>query len=89
MSYYISKGDIQNFRNYLTQEEKSKGTIGKYLHDVAVFTGWLAGRELSREYVAGWKESLILANYAPVTIASVRRKAEKRLPLYLKKSTII
>ena len=71
MSYYISKGDIQNFRNYLTQEEKSKGTIGKYLHDVAVFTGWLAGRELSREYVAGWKESLILANYAPVTINSM------------------
>ena len=71
MSYYISKGDIQNFRNYLTQEGKSKGTIGKYLHDVAVFTGWLAGRELSREYVAGWKESLILANYAPVTINSM------------------
>lgn len=71
MSYYISKEDIRNFRHYLTGEEKSDGTIGKYLRDISALARWLAGRELSRENLAGWKESLIEAGYAPVTINSM------------------
>lgn len=52
----------------LRQEERSAATVEKYLRDVRAFAAWLAGRSVTKETAAGWKEHLIGAGYAPVTV---------------------
>ena len=71
MGYYMKKDDIEKFAKYLAEDEKSKGTIQKYLHDISTFTEWLGSRELNKEHTVEWKESLISAGYASVTINSM------------------
>ena len=67
----MKKDDIEKFAKYLAEDEKSKGTIQKYLHDISTFTEWLGSRELNKEHTVEWKESLISAGYASVTINSM------------------
>lgn len=71
MGYQIMAVQIESFREYLVHEERSSGTIKKYMHDIEAFTGWLKGREVSRETAAGWKEYLIETGYAAVTVNSM------------------
>ena len=59
------------FARKLREEERSPGTIEKYLRDVGAFLGWLAGAPVSREAAAGWKAHLVAAGYAPVTVNSM------------------
>lgn len=51
---------LRKFENQLRCEEKSAATMEKYLLAVRQFAAWLGGRELSREAVAEWRESLLL-----------------------------
>ncbi len=67
----ISQQDLNAFWVHLTQEERSPGTISKYLHDAAEFAAWLGRRELDRKRAAGWREHLLQAGYAPATINSM------------------
>lgn len=67
----IRSEQIQNFEHYLKQEERSAGTIEKYLRDVRLFDAWREGRSLSRETVVEWKTYLVSEGYAPVTINSM------------------
>lgn len=62
---------INAFGRYLLAEERSAGTIEKYLRDVQAFAAWLDGRAVTREMAAGWKEHLLDMHYAPVTINSM------------------
>ena len=59
---------ITAFERYLRTEERSSGTIEKYLRDVRAFAVWLNGRIVTKETAAGWKEHLLDRHYAPVTI---------------------
>ena len=61
---------ITAFERYLRTEERSSGTIEKYLRDVRAFAVWLNGRIVTKE-AAGWKEHLLDRHYAPVTINSM------------------
>ena len=61
---------ITAFERYLRTEERSSGTIEKYLRDVRAFAVWLNGRIVTKE-TAGWKEHLLDRHYAPVTINSM------------------
>lgn len=65
------KSKLTAFAGYLKHEERSPGTIEKYLRDAAAFSDWLGQRELSRETAAGWRDSLLNEGYAPVTINSM------------------
>lgn len=69
--YNLTSERITAYDLYLKAEERSPGTIGKYLRDVRAFARWLAGRTVTKEAVAGWKAHLQEANYAPVTINSM------------------
>jgi len=40
-------------------EEKSVNTIEKYLRDVCVFAGFLAGQEVTKEIVISYKQKLV------------------------------
>lgn len=68
---YLTQGMIEGYGSALRDEEKSAGTVAKYLRDVRAFALWLGGRAVTHELVVGWKSSLVERGYAPVTINSM------------------
>ena len=62
---------LQVFSDWLSKEEKSAGTIEKYLRDTGAFAAWLGERELTRETASAWKEHLLSMQYAPTTVNSM------------------
>ncbi len=70
-SHTMTKQDIRAFGAHLLQEERSQGTIEKYLRDVGAFHCWLQGAPVTKEKVIAWKEHLLSRNYAAATINSM------------------
>ena len=70
-NYRIEESLISDFHAYLIREEKSRGTVEKYLHDVRALAAWLGEREAVKENVAAWKNELLDRNYKPVTVNSM------------------
>jgi len=68
MDKQITQTSLQAYGAYLRREEKSAATREKYLHDVRSFARWLAGRPVTREAVAAWKDHLLALRYAPTTV---------------------
>ena len=66
----ISASRLSDFEQFLHAEERSPGTIAKYLRDVRGFTDWLGDRPLEKASAAGWKEHLQSATLCPETINS-------------------
>ena len=66
--HMLTQGQLEGFQEYLKGEERERGTIEKYLRDVQSFISWLAGRAVSKERIAGWKEHLREAGCQPVTV---------------------
>lgn len=62
---------IADYGRYLHAEERSSGTIEKYLRDVRAFAAWLEGQPVTKENVTVWKTQLQSAGYAPATINSM------------------
>ena len=67
----IGARELIGFADHLKSEERSPGTVEKYLRDVRSFAAWLDGREVTKELAAAWKEHLLAEHYAPVTINSM------------------
>lgn len=71
----IENDQITEFKKYLISEERSEGTIEKYLRDVRKFAEWLETQDLffslSKEAAAAWKQSLLEQHYKPVTVNSM------------------
>lgn len=67
----VTEEQLTAYEQYLRTEERSPGTVEKYLRDMRSFVRWLEGRPVTKELAAGWKEALIARNYAPVTINSM------------------
>lgn len=67
----LTEEAIRDFSLVLAREERSAGTIEKYVRDVRAFGLWLGGRAVSKDRVAGWKDHLLEEGYAPVTINSM------------------
>ena len=67
----VTKKEIRQFSDALAEEERSAGTIEKYVRDVRRFAVWLDGEEVSRERTAAWRDGLLERGYAPVTINSM------------------
>ena len=66
----ITDKHIENFTNYLQNEERAAATVEKYIRDVAAFSAWLGGREIGKNAVLAYKEYLI-ETYAPASVNSV------------------
>ena len=64
----IDPAQLASYTAHLRREERSPGTIEKYLRDIRAFAGWLDGRPVSRELAAEWRDHLLSKDYAPVTI---------------------
>ena len=67
----ITEKEVQMFSRFLRSEDRSGGTIDKYLRDVRAFSAWLGDRELTGEAVAGWRDCLVGEGRAPVTVNSM------------------
>lgn len=67
----LTAEQITAFEGHLRGEERSGGTVEKYLRDVRRFAAWLDGRPVTKDMAVGWKEHLLAERYAPVTINSM------------------
>lgn len=67
----ITQSQLQAYRYMLYQEEKSIGTIEKYLHDIRSLITFSNGVPITQEMVVNWKEQLKKEGYAPSTINSM------------------
>ena len=68
MSWTISEAILMSYVSHLRGEERSAGTISKYMRDTRDFAAWLENRALNREEVAGWKNALQEKGLQPVTV---------------------
>ena len=62
---------LSDFAVYLRTEERSEGTIEKYLRDVRKFFCWLADKSLEKAQVSAWRAQLLSDGYAPETVNSM------------------
>ncbi|MBQ7322377.1 MAG: tyrosine-type recombinase/integrase [Clostridia bacterium] len=63
MCYFMTAELLKSFTKHLYLEEKSRATIAKYAHDVAVFADYVGEREIDRETVLAYK-SMLAERYA-------------------------
>ena len=61
---------IQEFKNYLIDEEKSAATLDKYIRDITAFMQWCKETELCKSIVLEYKRELI-EKYAPASVNSI------------------
>lgn len=71
MERKVGPEEIMLFAQWLRREERTAGTIEKYLRDVSAFGVWLAERAVTKELAAEWKEHLLTTGRAPVTVNSM------------------
>ena len=70
-NHIITAETVAGFESWLISEERSEGTIRKYVHDVQSFALWHGAEPLTKDAVALWKEHLIEESYNPTTINSM------------------
>lgn len=66
----ITQDLIENFENYLINEEKASATLEKYIRDIKAFFEWISGTEIDKQKVLNYKEYLI-GKFAPTSVNSV------------------
>jgi len=61
---------VNDFKFFLTEEEKSEATIEKYIRDVRFFGEFISTREITKQEVMEYKKNLI-ESYAPASVNSM------------------
>lgn len=64
----LTQSDITDYARFLVSQERASSTVEKYLRDVEAFSGWLSGREVTRETASQWKAHLLENGLAPATV---------------------
>lgn len=67
----ITNKRLAAYSEALRTEERSPGTVEKYLRDIRALAVWLEGRSVERAALSSWKAHLLERGYAPVTINSM------------------
>ena len=68
--HYLTSREIERFRNYLREEEKSENTMEKYIRDVTAFSAFCDGT-ITKDTVIAYKQNLIDSGYAVRSINSM------------------
>lgn len=68
--HILTSKEIEKFRNYLREEEKSDNTIEKYIRDVTAFSEFCTGA-ITKDTVIAYKQSLIDVGYAVRSVNSM------------------
>ena len=64
MKRIITEEMLDDFRNYLLEEERSANTISKYLRDIRKFVDYAQGMEVTKSLMVKFKEKLLyIDNY--------------------------
>lgn len=66
----ITEESLREFRAYLELEERSPGTVEKYVRDVRSLERWLSGAAAEKERIAQWRDAL-LKDHKPGTVNSM------------------
>ena len=69
--YMLSKETVKAYEDYLLAEERSRGTVAKYIRDTKRFIQWLNGGCVNKQKAMEWKDHLYKIGYAPITINSM------------------
>ena len=59
---------LSGFREQLVLDERSAGTVEKYVREAREFAVWLDERELTRTNVLAWKQRLMESGLSPKTV---------------------
>ena len=68
--HILTSKEIERFRNYLREEEKSENTMEKYIRDVTAFSAFCDGA-ITKDTVIAYKQGLIDGGYAVRSINSM------------------
>ena len=78
---YVTEESLIRFQGFLQQEERSAGTIEKYMRDVKNFAAWIEDQssvpsgfsccEVTKDTVIRWKQYLLQSGRAPSTVNSM------------------
>ncbi len=68
--YFITTEKIKEFEIWLIENEKSKLTVEKYIHDINVFYNFLGNKSLSKRIIIDYKQTLI-ETYKPASVNSM------------------
>ncbi len=71
MENRMINANLREFAAYLRREEKSAGTVEKYLRDAAAFVVHMEGKSVTKDDVAAWRDGLVTRGYAPTTVNSM------------------
>ena len=66
----ITKRTIEDYKNYLIEEEKCSVTVEKYICDITAFINWTGGKEITKTLVLEYK-NMLTQQYAPASVNSV------------------
>ncbi len=64
---FITSEQIEKYRDHLIDEEKSKATVNKYVHDVYEFEKWIGAQALCKTIVLAYK-AYLCERYAPASV---------------------
>lgn len=64
---FVTENNIQEYINYLQENERSQATLKKYYHDLKALLTFLNGEELTKVALIKWKE-LLISQYAPASV---------------------
>ena len=67
----IEKQDLESYRLYLINEEKSVATVEKYMRDVMAFSAYVGKTDITKETVIAYKNKLLTDNYAARSVNSM------------------
>jgi len=67
----ITAENIELFISKLRSDERSQGTISKYVHDIKELASWLGEKDLTKESLCEWKNELIGLCLVPTTVNSM------------------
>ncbi len=69
--HFLTNKEINRFREYLKEEEKSENTLDKYIRDVKAFASYTLNSVITKEIVIAYKQKLIDSGYAVRSINSM------------------
>ncbi len=69
--HFLTNKEINRFREYLKEEEKSENTLDKYIRDVKAFASYTLNSVITKETVIAYKQKLIDSGYAVRSINSM------------------
>ncbi len=70
-NYTMYKKAVTEFKQHLIREEKTVGTVDKYVRDVTAFVFWLGDNEITKEAVSEYKNSLLQSGKKAVTVNNI------------------